>query len=76
MVADLVVDARGLAPPEPMERALKALSELQRDQRLRFMIHREPMPLYRILQNNGYQWRTRVLDDGTFEITIWEPAAS
>lgn len=74
MVADLIVDVRGLDPPEPMERVLGALAELQREQRLLFRIHREPFPLYRILRNNGYQWQTRVLDDGTFEITIWEPS--
>lgn len=74
MSTELIVDARGLAPPEPMEKALAALTQLERGARLRLLIHREPMPLYRILQNNGYRWRTLPQDDGTYEITIWEPA--
>jgi uncharacterized protein (DUF2249 family) len=71
---DLVVDARGLEPPQPMERILEALTILQGGQRLRFLMHREPFPLYRLLQRNGYQWRTERSSAGDFEIVIWEPA--
>lgn len=70
---DLIVDARGLDPPEPMERILDGLTILQQGQRLRFRIHREPFPLYRILQQNGYVWETTVDADGNFEVLIWEP---
>ena len=51
---------------------LDALSTMQKGQKLRMLIDREPLPLYRILQNNGYAWSTRNLPDYLFEILIWE----
>ena len=71
---DLIVDARGLDPPEPMERILDALAALEKEQRVRLRIHREPFPLYRILQQNGYAWRTTYDPEQGFELLIWEPA--
>jgi len=68
---DVVVDACWLQPPEPMEKVVAALENLQRGQRVRFLIHREPMPLYRMLQQNDYRWRTSQREDGTYEILIW-----
>jgi uncharacterized protein (DUF2249 family) len=70
---DLIVDARGLAPPGPMERVLDALTQLRAGQRLRLQIHREPFPLYRILDQNSYAWKTSRDPDGNFEVLIWEP---
>jgi uncharacterized protein (DUF2249 family) len=43
---EIVVDGRGLEPPEPMERVLAALDGLQPGQWVRFLIHRQPYPLY------------------------------
>lgn len=68
---DVVVDACWLQPPEPMEKVVAALESLHRGQRVRFLIHREPMPLYRMLQQNDYRWRTSQREDGTYEILIW-----
>lgn len=68
---DLVVDACWLQPPEPMEKVVAALECLKPGQRMRFLIHREPMPLYRMLQQNDYRWRTTQRDDGIYEIEIW-----
>ncbi|MCC6531594.1 MAG: DUF2249 domain-containing protein [Burkholderiales bacterium] len=68
----VVVDARWLQHPEPMEKVLAALSALTPGQRLLFKIHREPYPLYRMLEKNNYGWKVAKQDDGTFEITIWE----
>ena len=70
---DLIVDARGLDPPEPMERILDALAILKKGQRVRLRIHREPFPLYRILQENGYAWQTTRDAEQGFELLIWEP---
>ena len=52
---EIVVDGRGLEPPEPMERVLAALDELQPGQRVRFLIHRQPYPLYDILRRYHYR---------------------
>ena len=71
---DLVVDARGLEPPEPMERILEALTILKQGQRVRLRIHREPFPLYRVLQQNGYEWETTYDAEQGIEVVIAEPA--
>jgi hypothetical protein len=34
------------------------------------LIDREPLPLYRILERNGYRHRTSMLDGGTVEVEI------
>ena len=70
---DLVVDGRGLEPPEPMELVLAALDDLQPGQRIRFLIHRQPYPLYDILRHYRYQYETTALADGNFEILISGP---
>ena len=73
-----VIDARNLEPPAPFERVIDALSELTEGERVTLIINREPMPLYRFLLNNAYEYKTNSFPDGRFEIEIWEtpPAVS
>lgn len=66
-----LIDARELEPPEPLERTLEALDELQPGQRIRLLLPRRPFPLYAILDQNGWRHRTEELPDGTFAILIW-----
>ncbi|HJV85060.1 MAG TPA: DUF2249 domain-containing protein [Noviherbaspirillum sp.] len=68
---DIVLDVCGLEPPEPLERVLEALSELSSGRRLRVVIGREPFPLYRILEQNGYAHETRCREDFLYEVLIW-----
>lgn len=70
MEQDISLDVRGLEPPEPMERVLEALSHLNKNQRLCMLIDREPRPLYRILDNNGFTHTTRLRPDSLYEILI------
>ena len=70
MTADMVVDARWLAPPGPMERVLHALEARRRGQQLRLLIHREPYPLYELLSARGIEWQSRRLTDGCYEVLI------
>nr|WP_315255094.1 DUF2249 domain-containing protein [uncultured Duganella sp.] len=71
-----LLDVGGLEPPEPMVRILEALDTISDDERLRVLIDREPVPLYRILLRNGYQYRTTLQDDQRYEVLIWlAPAA-
>jgi uncharacterized protein (DUF2249 family) len=67
---EVLVDARWLEPPEPMERILTALDLLRAGQYIRFLIHREPLPLYAILTERGYGCRTLPMADGCFELLI------
>lgn len=66
------IDARGMEPPEPFERAMEALCELQPGEEVVLILDREPQPLYRVLARNGYAWATTHHDDGRFEIVIRE----
>ncbi|UUZ48130.1 DUF2249 domain-containing protein [Massilia sp. B-10] len=69
---ELFLDLRGLFPPEPMERVLDALTALQPRQQVRLLIDREPHPLFRILERNGYLYRTTQPEPGLFQIVIEE----
>lgn len=65
------LDLRGLEPPEPLEKVLDALEHLAADEHLCLLIEREPRPLYRILTNNGYAYRTCALPGFLYEVKIW-----
>ena len=73
-----IIDARWLAPPEPMELTLAALETLKPGEQIRLLIHREPSLLFQILEEWGYDFDTRNSDDGGYEILIWHklPATS
>ncbi len=72
-IPEIVVDGQGLEPPEPMEKVLAALDALRPGQRVRFLIHRQPYPLYDILNRHHYRHETTALANGHFEILIWGP---
>ncbi|UUZ53730.1 DUF2249 domain-containing protein [Massilia sp. H-1] len=55
-----------------MERVLDALTALQPRQQVRLLIDREPHPLFRILERNGYLYRTTQPEPGLFQIVIEE----
>ena len=71
MQEPVVLDVRGLEPPEPMERVLTALGVFEPERRLLMIIDRQPRPLYRILLNNGYEYSETLRPEGIFEILIW-----
>jgi TusA-related sulfurtransferase len=66
-----LLDVGGLEPPEPMVRILEALDTLAPQERLRVLIDREPVPLYRILLRNGYQYHSAITDEQRYQVTIW-----
>jgi iron-sulfur cluster repair protein YtfE (RIC family) len=63
------LDVRGLEPPAPMMRIMETLARAPREP-LRVRIHREPIPLYELLAERGFAWRTTPLEDGSFEVLI------
>ena len=65
-----VIDGRGLQPPEPLERALAELATLASGEELVMLLNCEPLPLYSILDQNGYRHRSERRADGTNEIHI------
>lgn len=65
-----VIDARDWAAPRPFEETMEALCRLKPGERVRLIIGREPVPLYRVLDKNGYAHFTAVREDGAFEVDI------
>ena len=55
------IDLRGLDPPEPLLRVMGALGGAGP---LRFLLSREPLPLYRILALEGWSYRVSRTEDG------------
>jgi uncharacterized protein (DUF2249 family) len=70
-VATIELDVRGLEPPEPLERILTLLDALGVDDCLRVKIDRRPVPLFRILERNGYGHHEEPGIESLYEITIW-----
>lgn len=70
MSETIELDVRGLDPPEPMERVLSALDTLAPRGSLRVKINCRPLPLYRILDRNGYVYAEQPGSDSLLEITI------
>ncbi|MFT3758568.1 DUF2249 domain-containing protein [Thauera sp.] len=68
-----IVDARGLEPPEPFERAMEALADLQPGQQFTLLLDRMPHPLLRMLDRDGYRNEVNIRDDGAVEILIGRP---
>ena len=68
--SEILVDARGLEPPEPMERVMQALALMRPGQSIRLLLHREPFPLYPLLAERGYRHATRMESDGSHVILI------
>jgi uncharacterized protein (DUF2249 family) len=64
------LDVRELEPPEPMQLALAAIAVLGAGEKLRMLHHREPYPLYSILEQRGFSHRTTERADGSYEILI------
>ena len=71
----IVIDARGWEPPKPFEQVMEALCDMPPGETVRLILEREPHPLYRVLERNGYAHRTMSHDDGRFEIDIFEKPA-
>lgn len=67
---EILIDARWLEPPEPMEKVMATLCLLRPGQSIRMLLHREPFPLYPLLAERGYGHATRMETDGSYVILI------
>ena len=68
--ADKFVDGRNLEPPEPFVQTMEALDQLAPGETLLLLVRREPFPLYRALELNGYSWQTAHAASGDVEVSI------
>jgi hypothetical protein len=67
-----LIDGRDMLPPEPLERALAELATLAPGEELVMLLHCEPLPLYAMLDRNGFRYRAKLRPDGTNEVRIWK----
>ena len=66
----MLIDNRGLEPPQPMMRTLQSLETLLEGEILTIINDRRPMFLYPELEERGYGHSTREREDGSYEIKI------
>jgi len=69
--ADRIVDGRELEPPEPFVQTMEALDSIDPGQKVLLLLGREPFPLYRALELNGFDWKTEHAADGTVKVLMW-----
>lgn len=62
----VVVDARGLEPPQPLVTILEALTQLPAGARMRALTDRRPMHLYAQLTDRGFVGESEEQPDGSF----------
>jgi tRNA 2-thiouridine synthesizing protein A len=74
--AAVVLDNRGLEPPQPMMRILEALETLPDGATLLAINEREPLFLYPELAARGYVYETTPHPDGSFHIAIGRGGAA
>lgn len=67
----MILDNRGLEPPQPMMRTLEALENMSGKENLTIINDRRPMFLYEQLEERGLQHRTEQQEDGSFKIEIF-----
>lgn len=65
-----LIDGRDLQPPEPLELALAELASLAPGEELVMLLRCEPLPLYSILDRNGFGYRSKIRPDGSNEVRI------
>jgi uncharacterized protein (DUF2249 family) len=63
-MANVRIDNRGLAPPEPMVRILSSLTKLSGGDELVVLMDRAPLMLFPELERRGFAWQFTAEGDG------------
>ena len=71
MPRQMTLDVRGMEPPEPLERVLSTIDDFAEGDRLTVLIDCHPVPLFRILDRDGYAYTTHPGAESLYEIAIW-----
>lgn len=66
----IVIDGRGLMPPEPLERTLRALETLPVGEELTLLVNHHPEPLLFLLQDLDCTCEEVTHPDGTHQLSI------
>jgi tRNA 2-thiouridine synthesizing protein A len=67
----MILDNRGLEPPQPMMRTLAALETLDENETLTIINDRKPMFLFEQLDELGYRYQTEQQEDGSYKVEIF-----
>lgn len=70
----VLLDLRGLEPPEPMQRALETLATLAPGAVLMALTRFRPVHLFSILDERGIAWETHEQPDGSWESILTNPS--
>lgn len=73
-MAEILLDVRGLEPPEPYEQATALLSRLKSGEYVHMISPRRPRLLYPWLQQHGFKEITLERNPDLYEIRIWAAA--
>jgi uncharacterized protein (DUF2249 family) len=75
-MANVLIDARAMLPPEPLERAVAALDLLKCDDELTLILNQQPHPLLRILANSGFKWAEAEEESGGWRYRIYKECSA
>ena len=73
MTRHQTLDVRAMEPPEPLERTLQILGSFMPGDTLTLIINCRPVPLFRLLERDGYQYRVEPGVESVYRITIAAP---
>ncbi len=68
-----LIDARGFEPPQPFEMVMEAIIDLLSGESITVLLDRMPMPLFRVLDRDGYKHTESIRPDAVVEIRITAP---
>jgi TusA-related sulfurtransferase len=71
MTRELLLDVRGMPPPEPIARVLDVVDDFLPGDRLQLLTDCPPLPLLKLLASFGYGYREVRGTESRYEITIW-----
>jgi len=69
-VKKVLLDARELAHPKPLEMAIESLREMDGDSYLYMINRKNPVPLISLANQHGFQVLTHQIDDELWHILI------
>lgn len=65
-----LLDVSGLEPPQPMAAILEKIRDLGPDDVLEVAHHREPVPLYPLLEEAGFAHEIEKLGENSYRLRI------
>lgn len=70
-IGEVICDVRELPAPEPMHQVMKAIDHLEIGMYVRMMHRMEPYPLYKVLEDMGFEHRLYLEGVAPYEVMIF-----